>query len=53
MTDRELLQSISDIIIGKIGTITDNMATKEDLSNMATKEDLSNKIGRASCRERV
>ena len=42
MTDRELLQSISDIIIGKIGTITDNMATKEDLSNMATKEDLSN-----------
>lgn len=40
MTDRELLQSISDIIIGKIGTITDNMATKEDLSNMATKEDL-------------
>ena len=41
MTDRELLQSISDIIIGKIGTITDNMATKEDLSNMATKEDLS------------
>ena len=42
MTDRELLQSISDIIIGKIGAITDNMATKEDLSNMATKEDLSN-----------
>ena len=33
MTDRELLQSISDIIIGKIGTITDNMTTKEDLSN--------------------
>ena len=42
MTDRELLQSISDIIIGKIGTITDNMATKEDISNMATKEDISN-----------
>ena len=42
MTDRELLQSISDIIIGKIGAITDNMATKEDLSNMATKEDNSN-----------
>ena len=42
MTDRELLQSISDIIIGKIGTITDNMATKEDLSYMATKEDISN-----------
>ena len=42
MTDRELLQSISDIIIGKIGTITDNMATKEDLSNMATKKDISN-----------
>ena len=42
MTDRELLQSVSDIIIGKIGTITDNMATKEDLSNMATKEDISN-----------
>ena len=42
MTDRELLQSISDIIIGKIGAITDNMATKEDLSNMATKKDISN-----------
>ena len=41
MTDRELLQSISDIIIGKIGAITDNMATKEDLSNMATKKDIS------------
>ena len=42
MTDRELLQSISDIIIGKIGAITDNMATKEDISNMATKEYISN-----------
>lgn len=40
MTDKELLQSISDMIDGKIKTITDNMATKDDIKEV--KERLSN-----------
>lgn len=45
MTDTALLQALSDMMDSKLKTITDNMATKDDLKNAKNK--LYNEIVRS------
>lgn len=44
MTDTDLLQSLSDMIDSKLKSITDNMASKDDLKAFATKDDINETI---------